>query len=157
VTEASRVATRLFQGSVPTPGAQIPADLLVLCAVEHQFPGANRQRLFGHRATVLHCPLTDGGAPLKPRQIRDAVNASVECARVYLHGGTVIVTCAAGLNRSGLVMGLTLLELGVEPRSAIDAIRRARPGALCNPHFEQLILNMRGRSLVRFPLVQAHA
>jgi protein-tyrosine phosphatase len=76
----------------------------------------------------------------------------VECARVYLHGGTVIVTCAAGLNRSGLVMGLTLLELGVDPSTAIDVIRRARPGALCNPHFAQFILNMRGRSLVRIPV-----
>ena len=149
----SNVVTRLFQGSVPTPGSQIPADLLVLCAEEHQFPGANRRKLFGARATVLHCPLTDMGQPLGPRRIRDAFNAAVECARVYLLGGTVVITCAAGLNRSGLVMALTLLELGVEPRRAIDVIRRARPGALCNPHFEQLILNLRGRSLVRFPVV----
>jgi hypothetical protein len=151
----SAVATRLFQGSVPIPGSQIPCDLLILCAEEFQFPGANRKKLFGHRATVLHCPLTDMGQPLSPHRIRDAFNAAVEAARVYLNGGTVVITCAAGLNRSGLVMALTLLELGVEPRHAIDVIRRARPGALCNPHFEQLILNMRGRSLVRFPVASA--
>lgn len=48
----------------------------------------------------------------------------------------VLVRCAAGLNRSGLVVGLTLQQLGYTPEEAIDLIRKQRsPYALSNPFF----------------------
>jgi hypothetical protein len=56
-------------------------------------------------------------------------------------GQRVVVNCAAGLNRSGLIVGRALIFLGYEPRAAIRLIREARgPKALFNRTFEEFLL-----------------
>lgn len=162
--DAGHVTHRLWQGSVPTPGAALPFDLVVLCAEEHQFPaGLYGLRPFGNRARILRCPLTDRGQPLSAERTRLAFRTAVEVAHAYLRGERIVVTCQAGLNRSGLVVALALLELGVDSTTAIHRIRMARPptasspGALCNPHFVQLILSVAGRSMIRMPISPSSA
>jgi protein-tyrosine phosphatase len=44
------------------------------------------------------------------------------------------------MNRSGLVAGLLLRELGIEGAEAVERIRAARPGALSNLHFREMLL-----------------
>ncbi len=51
------------------------------------------------------------------------------------------VMCSQGFNRSALVAGLVLRELGAEPAAAVDAIRAARPGSLSNETFVRLVLD----------------
>jgi len=148
---ADAVTSRLWQGSVPDAGRALPFDLVVLCAVEHQFGTLSRP--FGRRARV---PLRDC-APLSHREVRDALRAAVEIAHAYHHGANTVITCAMGLNRSGLVMALTLLELGATAQNAIAAIRKARPHSLCNPYFVQLIHEVAGRSILRLPITAAGA
>lgn len=146
---ANAVTPKLWQGSVPEAGKSLPFDLVVLCAVEHQFEGMARP--FGRRARVLRCPLRDC-APLSHREVKDALRAAVEVAHAYSNGLTTVVTCAMGLNRSGLVMALSLVELGIAPNDAVAAVRRARPNALCNPYFVQIIHEVAGRSVIRIPI-----
>lgn len=56
------------------------------------------------------------------------------------HGRT-LVHCQAGLNRSGLLAGLSLVLDGVEARDAIAHMREKRsPAVLCNKAFEQWLL-----------------
>ncbi len=56
-------------------------------------------------------------------------------------GRRVVVNCAAGLNRSGLVVGRALIHLGYAPRQAVRLIRAARgPHALSNRTFEEFLL-----------------
>jgi hypothetical protein len=51
-------------------------------------------------------------------------------------GETVLVRCAAGLNRSGLVIARTLIERGMDPHDAVMLVRhRRRADALNNPWF----------------------
>lgn len=51
-------------------------------------------------------------------------------------GETVLVRCAAGLNRSGLVVARTLVEQGYQPAEAVGLVReRRRTDALNNPWF----------------------
>jgi hypothetical protein len=53
----------------------------------------------------------------------------------------VVVNCAAGLNRSGLIVGRALIALGYAPADAIALIRDARgPRALFNRTFERFLL-----------------
>jgi protein-tyrosine phosphatase len=47
--------------------------------------------------------------------------------------------CQHGMNRSGLVSGLILRGLGMDPRETIERIRLARPGALAND-FRRILL-----------------
>jgi len=56
----------------------------------------------------------------------------------------VFVMCKQGFNRSALVAGLILRELGASPPDIIEAIQAARPGALTNQTFVRLLLGEGG-------------
>ena len=133
-----QIAPRLYQGSVPERG-QLACDVVVLCATEYQFP-AHRYgpRPFGD-TRVLRCPLEDAGLPLPPKQIILALRTAVEVARLWAHGSRVLTTCAMGRNRSGLINVLALMELGHSAEASLGAVRKARPNAIDNLHFEHLI------------------
>jgi hypothetical protein len=51
----------------------------------------------------------------------------------------VYIMCTHGMNRSGLVAGLLLRRLGLDADGAVAAIRAARPGALSNGSFVDLL------------------
>lgn len=72
----------------------------------------------------------------------DAVHMlGIRVASMVDCGERVVVNCAAGLNRSGLVVGRALIALGHRPSEAIELIRAARgPRALFNRTFEQFLL-----------------
>jgi protein-tyrosine phosphatase len=54
--------------------------------------------------------------------------------------GVVLVHCQAGLNRSGLIVGLALVRSGMTPEGAIALLRAKRsPAVLCNPTFEAFL------------------
>ncbi len=65
-------------------------------------------------------------------------------AQVAAHvrnGRRVAVNCAAGLNRSGLIVGRALIELGLAPADAIGKVHAARgPWALSNVAFTKFLL-----------------
>ncbi len=52
----------------------------------------------------------------------------------------VLIFCSQGFNRSALLAGLVMRELGAEPAEVVAAIRAARPGALSNHTFVRLLL-----------------
>jgi hypothetical protein len=54
------------------------------------------------------------------------------------------VVCQYGMNRSGLVAGLVLRELGVTGAGAVSRILAARPGALSNQAFRRLVEHSSG-------------
>jgi len=121
---------RLAQGSAPAVGVRVPFDVIVLAAMEYQPPD-----LPGYY--VLHIPLDDGPRPDRKTQayIRDAAR---EIARLVRMRHRVLITCWQGRNRSGVLSGLALVELGVPPRTAIRRIRRLRNG-LMNPYFRAMV------------------
>ena len=114
-------------------------DVVVLAAEEFQ-PQAAR---FGPGIAVIHAPNYD--APLESGgDISRAVEASREVARAIRNGKKVLVTCAAGLNRSGLITALSILRLTRLPgEKVIAAIRKARgPWAMSNEDFEKAVLEV---------------
>lgn len=61
-------------------------------------------------------------------------------------GEQVLVRCQAGLNRSGLLAGAVLAELGLDPEDALTRIRDRRGAmALCNPTFASYLLTRGSR------------
>jgi len=90
-----------------------------------------------------HVAVPSGSTALSWR-ILDAQLDEPEQARAWARrisawmddGETVLVRCAAGLNRSGMVIARTLIERGMDPHEAVMVVRhRRRADALNNPWF----------------------
>ena len=67
------------------------------------------------------------------------------CASLMRDGHRVLVHCSTGFNRSALVAGLILTELGVPGAVALARIRERRPGALFNDRFADYLASVRPR------------
>ena len=119
----------LAQGSAPPPVIGIPFDVIVLAAMEYQPP------MPGY--TVMNVPLDDGPPPDRGTRLRIR-RAAREIADRVRWGQRVLVTCWQGRNRSGVLAGLALVDLGVPPGHAIHRIRRLRDG-LTNVHFRAMV------------------
>lgn len=72
-----------------------------------------------------------------PEEIRRIAHVLAEMSTSH----EVLVTCAAGLNRSGVTVARTLMELGHDADEAIRLVRQARgPYALSNDYFVTWLL-----------------
>lgn len=144
VATSDRVYKNLWMGSAPMCDTEdsrrmhFRFDVLVLAAMEHQpssrcFPGVK----------VIHAPIDD--APYVPEnEIRIVQKASIIVANALRHGKRVLVTCWQGRNRSGFIVAVALVRLGMHPDLAIDLVRRARgETALSNQAFVQIIRSLR--------------
>jgi protein-tyrosine phosphatase len=92
---------------------------------------------------LLWCPMVD--APVMPDQLKVTLCAFF-CSYVIdeIKGRTVLVHCAEGFNRSGLVVATFLvLCRDMKPDDAIALIQQKRPGALSNQTFCEFIRGLR--------------
>jgi len=60
-------------------------------------------------------------------------------AELVREGHTVLSHCTTGFNRSALVAGLILTELGATGAEALERVRARRPGALFNETFAEYL------------------
>jgi hypothetical protein len=63
-------------------------------------------------------------------------------AAQYRAGESVLSHCGMGFNRSALVAGLVLVELGWSGEAALRRLRERRPGALFNTHFADYLASL---------------
>lgn len=133
ILDADEIVPGLWQGSLPKPGGLVQSagfQTLVLCAREYQLPKTDFPGV-----TVIHAPNDDHSAfPLDRDKLQVALNAAHEVAQAVREGQQVLVTCAAGLNRSGLVSGLTLhLLFGWPGVKCVARVRKYRPNSKVHP------------------------
>ncbi len=124
--EADEIVPNLWQGSYPGTGRAVGASdftMLVLCARDLQdpaelFPGVE----------VVHAPNDDDRQhPLTREHLQIAVQAAHQVKAAVQQGRKVLVTCRAGMNRSGLVSALTLhFMYGWDGQTCIDRVQRYR-------------------------------
>lgn len=135
----------IAQGSYPDPPQDAFAefDVLVFCAEEHQ------PRLTAPNGKyVFNLPLDDDIYRPLPDEVGQLLHeAAQRLASFHASGCRLLITCAQGVNRSGLMTGLTMLyAFRMPPVDIIKLIRSKRlvddPDlyALCNPMFEQYLL-----------------
>lgn len=137
----------IWQGPRPPEGETLVRSAfgaLALCAVEHQPPSRRFPGLRVIRAPIDDAMLTD----VEWRAAQQAGRAVAQAARA---GASVLVTCNMGLNRSGIVIALALVQLGLRPAEAIDLIREKRRSVrgiapLSNRWFVDRLLSLGGRS-----------
>lgn len=129
-----RVLGDLWIGSAPPIGHTVAQhfDCLVLSAVEYP-PGPT----CFPRVETLAVSLNDDGSPMRKQEAVEAVRAAGKVLAWLRGGKRVLVTCHAGLNRSGLICALVLCRgNGMSPEKAVSTIREARgPNALRNQYF----------------------
>lgn len=129
----------LAQGSRPPIGAVLAPTFttLVLCAKELLELTAQGLPNAYPDVIVLKVPLDDN----KPTQdeIRTVLVAAHDIAVRIRRGERVLVTCNQGRNRSGLLVALTLMELGVCADAAIARVKHARNNALTNTYFVRVL------------------
>jgi ADP-ribosyl-[dinitrogen reductase] hydrolase len=76
-----------------------------------------------------HLPITDMAAPSATFQEAWNTHGS-DILRSLEHGERVVIHCAGGLGRSGMIAAKLLTVFGVSPDEAIAKVREARPGAI---------------------------
>lgn len=138
VWDINKIHENLFQGAMPPKGeltAQKGFDVLVLCADENQ----DHEKYLG--VQVICAP---GDDDIRPNRLaRDLLvwkPAAAQVAAAIREGKKVLVTCMAGLNRSGVVTALALQELtGWSGARVVKHIKSRRPYALCNDTFAAYI------------------
>jgi protein-tyrosine phosphatase len=121
---------------------EFPADvgLLVDVAAEFPEPGSNRVG-----RTYVSFPVLDASVP----KVDDLVALA---QKICKHDGVVLIHCAQGHGRSGLVAAAVLLCRG-KATTVIDAIRQiraSRPGVRLNPQ-QRRVLNEVWRTLSSLP------
>jgi protein-tyrosine phosphatase len=139
--DATHLAPHLYIGSVP-PSAQAVTDAgfstLVLCAAEIQPAPAAFAR---SPLRLLRCPLIDDRTVPLPRA--DWKLAWRTAERVARRVRRVLVTCAQGRNRSGLVAALAIHHLTTwDGRRCVEHVQALRRDALTNPEFVRALLRI---------------
>lgn len=153
--EADEIVPGLWQGPLPPRGdvlRKFGFDAVVLASIEWQFEDES----FGG-ITVIRAPNRDDGSELTREQLTLAVRTARQCVPRIRGGQKVLVTCTAGVNRSGLVSALTLHFLngwsGSYCREVVRAQRKPSCGLppLCNQHFSNALLRLPARNLEEAP------
>lgn len=147
--DADKIVSRLYQGSFPEPEDAVRRgfDVVVFCA-----RGAQPDRAWlraAPRIVAINAGINDDPwIPLSAADQRKVIGAATHVASRWKRGARVLITCQAGLNRSGLVTALALRNLGIDRRVAVILIRQRREGALFNPLFVRYINDLPQRVLV---------
>jgi protein-tyrosine phosphatase len=90
-----------------------------------------------NQSIYLYCPISDDDQLLSHlTKLRSIARLA---ATLIGEGHSVLSHCGMGFNRSALVAGLILIELGMPGMEAVARLRERRPGALFNDSFAQLL------------------
>jgi protein-tyrosine phosphatase len=89
----------------------------------------------------LYCPMYDEDLPdLATLHALGRLGADL-----IRNGRRVLSHCGMGYNRSALVAGVILTELGMDGRAAVEQLRARRPGALFNEVFADYLATLTGK------------
>jgi protein-tyrosine phosphatase len=103
--------------------------------LDHCIPTIPNQVLY------VYFPIFDEGLPDLSK-----LDAVADLGAVLVQSGhRVLSHCGMGFNRSALVAGLILLQLGVSGPEAIRRLRSCRPGALFNDVFAAHLMSLTPR------------
>lgn len=141
--DADEIIPNLWQGSFPPQGralAEAGFNVVVLCARELQLPTGFLD------IRVISAPNDDNpSVPINRADLETAFTAARQVAAAIQDSQRCLVTCAAGMNRSGLVSALTLHMLfgwsGAQCMQRVVARRKSSPlyAPLSNPQFRAIL------------------
>ena len=85
----------------------------------------------------IYFPITDDNEQMPPvNKLRAIAKLG---ASLIADGHRVLSHCGMGFNRSALVAGMILVEMGIPGPRVVEQLQRRRPGALYNDHFADFL------------------
>ena len=122
---ATEIVPGVWQSGSPEPGEHWDAVIDLDCSAP-PLEGV---------AFYAHWPIEDGPAPetVVLVALADLVND------LRRGGKRILIHCAGGVNRSGLLAAAALIRDGMGAVEAVKTVRARRPGALINPEFVRLL------------------
>ena len=90
-------------------------------------------------------PIPDAGIPDEGFE-RLWADAGMRLRALLKDGHNTVIHCKGGLGRTGTIAARLLIEFGADPKTAIQSVREARPGAIENSVQERYV---RGRTVAR--------
>jgi len=143
ILDVSQIAPKLYQGSFPDPAKRIERagfQTLVLTAAELQ-PDA---RAYGSAVEVLRCRLADNPEGPTRYEWNAILTVAAAIDRRLRGGRRILVTCAQGRNRSGIVMAVVLHRLyNWSGEKCVRWIQSRRQDSLTNPGFVAALTKLR--------------
>ena len=132
LNEHDEIDYNLYQGGIPTNLDKFQYVINLVGTQRYHVPIGR---------TVIIYPFND--APIIPNE--EKLFELSELAVKYSNRGPTLIHCAMGVNRSGLVMALTLMNRnGLSAKEAIELIRGKRSEeCLSNKTFEEWLLNLK--------------
>ena len=119
------IYTNLYQGGAPTQMDELRRDkfdVIVFCATDFQ-PSANAY----FPTDCIFCPFKDNDAGPSPAKLKEIYELADKISMMIMGGKKVLITCAAGLNRSGLLTALVINKLtGWGGAACINLVRSKR-------------------------------
>jgi ADP-ribosyl-[dinitrogen reductase] hydrolase len=82
-----------------------------------------------HGMQWVYLPIRDVSVP-DPTFEASLRSAGADLRNRVRRGGSILVHCRGGLGRAGTIAARMLVEFGMDAQSAIDGVRRVRPGAI---------------------------
>jgi ADP-ribosyl-[dinitrogen reductase] hydrolase len=107
------------------------------------FPDHLRDKASDLGVKWLQLPILDAGTPNQGFEDLWA-NTAPGLRGVLKNGHNIVIHCKGGLGRTGTIAARLLIELGVDAKSAIESVRKARPGAIENSLQEYYVLSLKG-------------
>jgi len=136
--DVTKIYEGLYQGAWPPFGNELARrgfEVVVLCANENQ-----HEDMY-HDIQVICAPGDDDARVNRMMRFLPTWIAAARRTAVLLEKGKkVLVTCMAGLNRSGMVTAMALhLVTGWSGDEIVEHMQSARANALCNETFANWI------------------
>jgi Dual specificity phosphatase, catalytic domain len=88
----------------------------------------------------IYFPITDDNQDTPPLPRLRAI--AKLGASLIADGHRVLSHCGMGFNRSALVAGLIMIELGMPGAAVVERLRERRPGALFNDKFAEVLAGL---------------
>jgi len=133
----TRMTKRLYMGSKKALAPSMPIfDVYVSMAKEIQPP---RTPYGDFESVWFKMDDVPWDFENDPETVRKLIELSSILARMVRQRKSVLVFCHMGMNRSGLMTGLILLQLGYSFDQAMEMIRRRSPCTVINESFEDFL------------------
>jgi ADP-ribosyl-[dinitrogen reductase] hydrolase len=101
------------------------------------------EEVLRRRMLWFHLPIVDGSTPDDGFERQWEV-AGDQLRTLLRSGRDVLVHCRGGLGRAGTIGARLLIELGMDPATAIRQVRAVRPGAIETREQEKYVLGIGG-------------